>query len=529
MISRRAKINDHWRLVRTRKDFQYNIKKISIAESEFTSLISIDVNSALISLCGKNGAGKSSVLQSIYYALNNESDETINKTIGSIVEIKNVDEDDLVKYGEVDDTFDSVIYLDASDDAINIRRIISSDNTFNEDYIENGNESEIINDVLGYVKKILVKDIISVTVFEIEGKLGDSDILPYFRIYKSNNCYETLEMGQGEHKVIYLIWRFLTMKNNSIVLLEEPEAFLCSKSQEYFMDFLAYVIQKKKLHVILTTHSDIVLRKQNITSCSIVKRNSSDKVILTRENSKSKYLDALGLKPARKGVFLVEDRFAKLLLQEIFLYFSSILSNEYYIDILNGESHILQLSKHYSSDNFRLIPILDADMKGKIKPNKYKLSMNYLPSVSNVAPEIEIVDYIKENKVKFSESIPRDTDVCLSAIDSNFSNHHDWFLDLDHELELNSSLTLEKIAIQMWIEDNHNICKSFLISLENIGIINKSKLKKESEKYKLSIDDVDFLVCNVSVTKYNLEHLIGSALNFSLNCNEGEIKSCIAI
>lgn len=82
MIDRKAKIDDNWSLVRSRKGFQYHVKSITVAESDLTTPMSIDVGSAMISLCGKNGAGKSSILKTIYYSLIDENNSELNKSIG---------------------------------------------------------------------------------------------------------------------------------------------------------------------------------------------------------------------------------------------------------------------------------------------------------------------------------------------------------------------------------------------------------------------------------------------------------------
>ncbi|WP_171036701.1 ATP-dependent nuclease [Pseudoalteromonas ruthenica] len=536
MIDRKAKIADHWDVVSSRKGFDYEIEHIDILESDFTNRILIDVKSSLISLCGKNGAGKSSILHSIYASLKKLDSEDLSKPIETKVSIRSKANKKLgtpekfVTYGDSDAIYDNVILLDPSEDALNIRRVIAADNSFFEDYVNNGNESELLNEVLGYIKSILFKDITSVTVIEVEGKLDNSNILPYIQVYNSETVYGTLDMGQGEHKVLYLIWRLLTLERNTIVLLEEPEAFLCSRSQEYFMDFLAYVIQKKKLHVILTTHSDIVLKKQSTSSCSIVKRSSDNKINLILEKSKSKYLDALGLKPPRKGVFLVEDRFAKLMLQEIFMQKASVLSNEYFIDSLGGESHILSLAMHYNSSNIKVVPVLDADMVGKVNDDNYLLPIYYLPSNLNLAPEAEILEFISSNKELFAESLPIDTAQCLAKIYEVFSNFHDWFDDLDKELGFNNRLALEKIAIKLWIDSNTEMIDRYIVFMENLGKKNKSKLfKGDDGVYFVVCEDFKFQVCKKTLKKYNLENYIGESISFMLLYCSGVIKAELAI
>jgi hypothetical protein len=289
------------------------------------------------------------------------------------------------------------------------------------------------------------------------------------------------------------------------------------------MDFLIFVIQKKKLHIILSTHSDLVLKKQSLNSCSIVKLTSDEKISLIKANSKAKYLSALGLTPPITGVFMVEDRFAKLMLQEIFLHFSSILNNEFHIDILNGESHIIEIAKHYKSSNIRFIPVLDADMIGKMPAVEYLLPICFLPSEHRLDPEAEILSFISQNKNIFAEAIPVDSAICIEAINQVFGNSHDWFDELNEELSFGSKITLEKLAIKLWIQSNLVRIKRFLQMLESVGLDQKGTLLFEHDKFHFSLSDMLFDVCDESIQKYNLNTFVGQLLNFSLRYSEGDI------
>lgn len=430
-------------------------------------------------------------------------------------------------YGENDNLFENCELLDASYEAMVIKKIISADSTFQEDYVDDGVESELLNKALGYIKRILSKEITAITVVEIEGKLDDSQILPYIRIYKNQQFYDNLQMGQGEHKVLYLIWKLLTAKKNAIILLEEPEAFLCSKSQEHLMDFLVYIAQEKTLHIILTTHSDLVLKKQNITSCSIVKLNSNDKIFLVRESSKSKYLSALGLTPPIKGVLLVEDRFAKAKLHEIFLQSSSTFRNEYHIDVLNGESHILEIAKHYNSSNIHLIPVLDGDMIGKVNSTDYLIPLVFLPNRSQLAPEWEVVNFIRENIALYAENILHENEACINAINSVFANNHDWFQELDDELEYGNKEGLEKIAINLWIKENQLAVGKFLVMLEHLkSKITAKLLFDDSKGFHVNLKNQDFSVCSETVNKYRLDRWIGEIVALRLAYIDSDI-SCV--
>ena len=527
MIDRKAKVKDYWEIVKTRKRFPQTIKEIYIPESDTTSEIKIEVNSALISLCGKNGAGKTSILEYIYHTLTNDCEENPKKIKDSYIKIHNKTNNSDMHFGNTGTHHSKVVYLDPSDEALNIRRKIINDYTFREDYDNEENESDILQEAIGYIRKILFKDIKKITVIEVEGKLEDSEILPYLKIHKSNITYDNINMGQGEHKVIYLIWRLLTAENNSIILLEEPEAFLCSKSQEYLMDFLAYIIQKKKIHIILTTHSDVILKNQNITSCSIVKRATNDKILLTKENKKAKYLHALGLTPPKKGIFLVEDRFAKIFLEEVFSYFSSTLSSEYHIDILNGESNIIETNKHYKSQNLNIIPILDADMLEKDHTQNGMTPINFLPSVKNLAPEEEIVEFIKDNQEEYAKSLSKDAETINEAIAAIFVNHHDWFEELNNNLEYDNQKHLERTAIRAWIKNHLENVEKFLTLLENIDIKNKSKLENTGNEFYFTLNNNRFITCEKTNSTFRLDNFIGQDLYFELTYCGGEIKSKI--
>ncbi|MDT0628074.1 AAA family ATPase [Alteromonas sp. W364] len=528
MIDRKARVSDNWRNVRDRKKYQYLIQSIQIAENDFTEEINIEINSGLTSLCGRNGAGKSSLLYSIYRALTRNDEPHSFRDISSKIKIFDQNSKKLSEYGESEVIFECCELIDPSYEAMVNKKAIIADTTFIEDYANEGVESDLLDKYLGYIRKILSKEITSISVVEVEGKLEDSQILPYIRINKNGQLYDNLCMGQGEHKVLYLIWRLAIAQKNSIILLEEPEAFLCSKSQEYLMDVIVCIAHEKKLHVILSTHSDLVMKNQSVSSCSIVKLNSRDKITLIKENSKSKYLSALGLTPPKKGVFLVEDRFAKIKLNEIFNRYSSTLKNEYHIDILDGESHILEVAKHYASKNIHVVPVLDGDMVGKLAVDDYLIALTFLPNINQLPPEPEVIDYIKGHIPRFASTIPHDTEKSIEAINSVFANYHDWFDELNGELDFGDKSHLERIAIQFWLDEYKAPVERFLILLETLTEKLTSVICYDSQ-YFVQLKGHHFYASKDSCRKYNLDNYVGKPVRYTLHCQDNEIFSKIEI
>ncbi|BAJ02074.1 ATP-dependent nuclease [Shewanella violacea] len=522
MLDRKAEVSNFWRHLKERKGFKLKVSRIFIKGDGIMDTIPLDINSALTTICGKNGAGKTTVLKSIYSVLTGiEAENTFHNVEDSYVAINEVSNKVNKFYGNNYTTFDNVLYLEPADDAIIIKNKIINDSTFNDDYIENGDESPILDEYLGYIKKILSNDIEKITVIEIEGVLEKDRILPYFQVYKRGIKYGSLEMGQGEHKILYLVWSMITVKTNSILMLEEPEAFLCSKSQEYLMDFIACIIDRKKLHVFLSTHSDHILRKQNVTSCLIVKRNNEDKICLTSEKDKSKYLAALGLEPSKKGVYLVEDEFAKLVIQTILNETNSSLLQEFYIDQLQGESHVLQVAMHYKSSNMKIVCLLDADQKGKLKEDSFLIPIAYLPANQIVAPEQEIISYVKSNVDSFVQRMNSSKDNIKREIVSLEENHHDWFEELSARLNFTNSEILKVNAISLWIQGNRDKIDKFVHVLENLHENLTVKIEKKNENYFVNSNGITYDLDPKLKERINLEFYNGKDMKGYLQFSKG--------
>jgi ABC-type multidrug transport system ATPase subunit len=89
MIDRKAKISDFWINVKQRKKYQFLLQSIQFPEGDFTEEINIEINSGLTSLCGKNGAGKTSLLHSIYSTLTRKNLPFSCREISSTIQILN--------------------------------------------------------------------------------------------------------------------------------------------------------------------------------------------------------------------------------------------------------------------------------------------------------------------------------------------------------------------------------------------------------------------------------------------------------
>ncbi|EGB1615940.1 ATP-binding protein, partial [Salmonella enterica subsp. enterica serovar Cannstatt] len=66
---RAARINDIWRYVNDVEQYRTRIKKVEIKKLSGFEDITIEPQSAITAICGKNGVGKTTFLKLIYQAI----------------------------------------------------------------------------------------------------------------------------------------------------------------------------------------------------------------------------------------------------------------------------------------------------------------------------------------------------------------------------------------------------------------------------------------------------------------------------
>ncbi|EEZ8157815.1 ATP-binding protein, partial [Escherichia coli] len=268
-----AKLADYWNHVANRKKFNIKICSLSIKNVPLFEDADITINSALTSICGRNGIGKTSLLKLIYGIL---SKDICNVGIFSSSDIDNISIDIIIN-GEkqtftssLGDGLRNVEYFDASSMALKIINEINTSPNKNG-WFNTSNSYHLLNENLFFVQKITGKKYEYVKVNEVEGIIDDLTF-PYFEVKEvnSNIVYTSESMGQGEHKLLIAIWKLIYTEKNSILFIEEPESFICPVSQKNFMDFLAYTIDTKKLNVLMATHSEHILSPQGLNSVLVL-------------------------------------------------------------------------------------------------------------------------------------------------------------------------------------------------------------------------------------------------------------------
>lgn len=200
--------------------------------------VKIDISQPCIIIGGKNGAGKSRLLRSI------------------------CDEDGVTG-----------IYLDLHhliEQALMILRSRTDFDAMSDEY----DAMKLSDDTVTAIQQIVGRTYSEIDWFSVEVESaendvaekfkwgGDQSLFPYFRVTYNGTEYTSLEMGLGEFSVHFLLWILEQHRESKSVtlLLDEPDAYLPPVGVSILLYYLVHLCEKKKWKIILSTHSEEMIR-----------------------------------------------------------------------------------------------------------------------------------------------------------------------------------------------------------------------------------------------------------------------------
>ncbi|MFD3273804.1 ATP-dependent endonuclease [Paenibacillus dendritiformis] len=463
---RLARSGDHWRKVYKR---QYNT---SLDEIQFTNVRGlgngiIEFEGGITAICGANGVGKTTVLNAIFCILCPFGKEklmnpimrlsganlvgTLKTNKGKVTRLIDFLEEEVNLVGDQDANVDA-LWLDPSLQSPQLIDVFYNMNNVNE-MLEAFESRESDADEIEMLSYIIGKNYTSVTTYEIED-IDSFDVLPYFRVSIDNNIYYGTEtMGLGELSIHNIIYQLRRVSKNSIVLLEEPEAFLAPRSQEALLDVLAKYSEEKGIWIILTTHSPSILKKIPYSHTRVLSRVGNSVKIIKPSNHNMQ-LTSLGIITPKSGIILVEDRFARELLKVIIGQFDPGVLHQVEVIDCQGEGNVTSLLKTFpeASKPFKLIGVFDGDKSDLV--DTYNWPYTFLPGHS--APEYLFKSIASRKIENLARMTGRSEDFVYAILSSlEGLNHHDWFEELHKKMGLTYEQLL-KYYFELWIEDDDN-------------------------------------------------------------------------
>jgi predicted ATP-dependent endonuclease of OLD family len=152
-------------------------------------------------------------------------------------------------------------------------------------------------DLPTYMGQIMGKPYTSVTPYE------DPNSASSHRLNEYNSTHTSFNAGAGEECLTYILDTLLSAKDGSIIAIEEIEIGLHPATMEKLVDAILDIAIKKKLQILITTHSPDFLRSC-LKECVMLAERSENKVDFTHMPNIENAVQSVGGK-ANASLFIV--------------------------------------------------------------------------------------------------------------------------------------------------------------------------------------------------------------------------------
>lgn len=473
MKSRRA--SDYWRRL------SHSRSAISLEEFVLRGVRGISDSTlsgkgTLNVLCGANGTGKSTILESIHLTLAgkrpllhfgdavkfNAANLAARIQVGA--QIKNCV---YVGTGQRESLTEDIeiVWLNPGSYSALLQREFTLTRNF-EDYLE-GNPSRLFTaDELKEISYLVCRDYSAVSVTEIEdyehlAGFEGPEVLPFFSVTSGGASYRSEEMGIGEHALFLLYWYTRRIRAKSILFVEELETHISFQSQVHVLNDLVCRAMDKNVWIMLTTHSPAILERVPLQFVQLCHKRGSE-IFVNVSPSANDLALTLGVRPRRAGVCIVEDAAAKAFLIALFQLLRRELALTFEVVVAGSAGDVDKAIGNFPSvgDWLRIVAVHDADIPDDNIARNHQVIR--LPGTRS--PELEIIPAVKANLESCAESLEISVDrlgVVLAAIDG--FDEHDWFAELARALGTNYE-TAMRAAVGAWltIPANQELADDFI-------------------------------------------------------------------
>lgn len=458
---RRAKLDDIQRRLRERSPQSHpRLTRLRVEGLSGFEDFEITPGTGFVTFCGGTGSGKSSLLDicdvAAGYQWSGERRSHSARLEGVSADIElSSSEGAFSATGRLDQVagadkegYDSVLLVGLAERTYGMQsRVLFYDiSSLKEGVTPYELEQELV-DFLSYVCR---RNYSKVTIWELENE--DGDVLPYFELHESSGHYGSEGMGSGELSAFYIAWALRYVSARSVILIDEPEAFLPPSSHEAVYYFIAHIAVVKRLCVIITTHSPALAAIVPPNSLFAIRR-VGDVSKMEGSNSAAKTLTRLGLKPTATCILYAEDALVRDVVLEVIAKFDLQTVCNFDVTIRPGGKDVLKRAVENASHDLKYVKIagvLDGDVKAEAAGWDCIDRLAFLPF--RTAPEQEMLSLATTNLKSLARLLDRDAAAVQDALaDSVGADHHERLRLLAERLGY-STADLTRRAWQLWLK-----------------------------------------------------------------------------
>lgn len=185
----------------------------------------------------------------------------------------------------------------------------------------------------------------------------------------SDRQYSEAFAGSGEFAAIMLVRAISRAQDGSLILLDEPETSLHPGAQTAFLQYIADMVKRKKLQVVMATHSPFMVDALPDESRKLlgIKKDTGRVAVVSQAATKEEAFIRVGGKLMGRAV-AVEDRLAKILVERAAKTVGSEFYRSFNVQVVPGGaetllSKVVPVEARLGDDT---IILLDGDKRPKV-------------------------------------------------------------------------------------------------------------------------------------------------------------------
>ncbi|WP_225730449.1 MULTISPECIES: AAA family ATPase [unclassified Nocardia] len=259
-----------------------------------------------------------------------------------------------------------------------------------------------------------------------EPATGETSTWFYYELSRHGNTYGPEQMSLGELAACVILRALRGVPRGSVVLLDEPENFLSPRARQRLLDIIVARAVEMELSVVLASHSPEFAYLLPSTSLRTLERGigAVPQATISTGTIPAQVGRMLGMAPRTEAVLLVEDRFARLMLEELLRYCLPALAPHLCVQDVRGADTVVTIARALgpSRPAVSFLGVLDGDTRSE--PGRQGEWLEYLPGDQD--PEAIVMQFLQERTGAASRELSVVEDTLKHALEeANVCNIHD--------------------------------------------------------------------------------------------------------
>ncbi|MER7045574.1 AAA family ATPase [Streptomyces jumonjinensis] len=224
---------------------------------------------------------------------------------------------------------------------------------------------------------------------------GESPTWFYYELSCHGDTYGPGQMSLGELAACVILRALRSAPRGSIVLLDEPENFLSPRARGRLLDIIVARAIELELSVVLASHSPEFAYRLPSTSLRTLERGVGGvaQASILAGAIPAQVSRKLGMAPRTEAVLLVEDRFARQMLEELLRHHLSELAPALRVQDVRGADNVVAVARALgpTRPTMAFLGVLDGDVR--FEAGRQGEWLDYLPG--HVDPEAVVTQVLE--------------------------------------------------------------------------------------------------------------------------------------